>query len=92
MQSIVMKRRPVWVWLIVIFFFVGSFANLASFLGIISGAIELNESKRAYFDSLNTVDYAASVLLACLNLLAAVFLFRLRKEALYLFFCALVLK
>lgn len=91
MQFISMKRRPVWVWLIVIFFFLVSLATLASFLGIRSGAIEINESKRAYIDGLSTIDYAASLLLTCLNLLAAVLLFRLRKEALYLFVCALVL-
>ena len=65
--------------------------SLASFLAIKTGAIQFNESQRAYFDSLNSFDHAATILLACMNLLGAVFLILLRKEAAYLFLVALVL-
>lgn len=91
MQIISERKRPVWVWVIAIWFVVGAVVSLASYLAIRSGAIPIKASHQAYLDSLNFIDHAATILLTCMNVLGAIFLFLLRKEAVTLLLGALVL-
>ena len=88
MESPAPKKRTVWIWLIAIWFSMGAVFTLVSFFAVRSGAVPLSESQRAYFDSLGLVEHAAGIVIASANLLGAAFLVMLRKEAMYLFWCA----
>ena len=88
-ETVSIKKRNGWIWLIAIWFFVGASFSLASFIAIKTGALPINESQRLSFDSLGAFDHVASVLIAVANLLGAIFLLMLRKEAMFLFWGAL---
>lgn len=83
-------KRPGWVWAISIFFVVSAAWTLLSFYLIYSGAVPLNAAQEAYFDSLTGLDYFSMVVLAIVNISAAVSLFLLRKVAFYLFTYGLI--
>lgn len=78
-------KRPRWVWVISIFFFLSAGWTLLSFLLIHAGAVALNAAQVAYFDSLTAWDYASSLGIGLANLTGAITLFLLRKAAFYLF-------
>jgi len=80
-------RRPVWVWLISVYFFLSASWTLLSFYLIRIGAVPLTPPQRSYFESLNGADYLLTIIGALLTLSAAVSLFLLSKSAYYLF-CA----
>lgn len=83
------RERPVWVWLISIYFFLSAIWSLLSLYLILSGTIPLEPAQKAYFDRQTPVDYALIILAGLLNLAGAVTLFLLRKIARYLFLSAL---
>jgi|GraSoiStandDraft_46_1057282.scaffolds.fasta_scaffold294120_1 hypothetical protein len=51
----------------------------------------MNSAQQAYFASLTIFDHLATILLAFINIVAAVLLFRLRRTAVVLFAAALTL-
>ena len=85
------RKRPGWVWMILMFYLYSVVWTLLSFYRIRSGAIPLNPQQQAYFDGLNLFDYSMTVLLEVTNLAGAISLLLLRKVALYLFGSALVI-
>ena len=87
-------KRPAWVWVISVFYFISAGFTLLSFSVIGSGDAQLNSAQQAYFDSLTAVDYVVTITMGSANLLGAVLLFLLKKPAFYLFvgtFCAGIL-
>lgn len=88
MNSAPSGKRNFWIWLIVIWSFGSGIISLISFFAVQFGALPLNDAQRAYFDNLGLVDHLAGVLSAAFNLLGAIALFRLRRQAMYMFFSA----
>jgi hypothetical protein len=87
-------KRPAWVWVISVIYFVGAGYALLLFYVIGSGNVQLNSAQQAYFDSLTVMDHVAAIAIGSANMLGAVLLFLLRKPAFYLFvgtFCAGIL-
>jgi hypothetical protein len=84
-------KRPIWVWVISIFFFVSAGWTLLSFALIFSGIIPLDAAQKAYFDKLTAVDYAATLIIGACNFIGAIALFLLRRIAVPLFATALAL-
>jgi len=81
-------KRPAIVWSICIFYlFSAEWTLLSSFL-IYSRVIPLNEAQEAYFRSLTIFDYVTTVVIAASNLVGAVLLFRLKREAFHFFLAA----
>ena len=80
------KKRPRWVWVISIYFFLSASFVLFSFYLIGTGAITLDAA--IYFSSLTGLDWGLTILIGSANLLAAIALFLLRKVAFYLFAAA----
>ena len=85
------RRRPPWVWAISIFYFLSAGWITLSILIVRSGAIPMTDAQRQYFDSLSPFDYAYTIGLGGLNLVGAVFLLLLRRQAYPCFLCAFVL-
>lgn len=79
------KKRPRWVWVISIFYFLSAGWTLLSFYLISAGLVPLNAAQEAYFATLATVDYGVTILMGLAAFTGAVALFFLRKVALYLF-------
>lgn len=77
--------RPVWVWVICIFYLFGAISTAASLAFVYSGSASLSEQQRQYFASLSIVDHVLTLLVLGINTTAAVLLFRLRKLAATLF-------
>jgi hypothetical protein len=50
-------RRPVWVWLISVYFFLSASWTLLSFYLIRIGAVPLTPPQRSYLESLNGAGY-----------------------------------
>lgn len=84
-----MRKRPIWVWVISIFYFVSALWTLFSFYMIYSGALPLPPEQARYFASLTALDYFFTVATACLSIAAVIALFLLRKAAFYLFLAGL---
>jgi hypothetical protein len=85
------RKRPIWVWLLSLFFLLSAIWTLLSFFMIWSGAIPLEPAQKAYFDRLTPIDYALTIVVGLLNLSAAIALFLLRKIARDLFLASLAL-
>ena len=83
------RKRPIWIWLISLFFFVSAIWTLLSFYLIWSGAIPLEPAQRAYFDRLTLIDHALTIVVGLLNLSGAIALFLLRRIARNLFLSSL---
>jgi hypothetical protein len=83
------RKRPIWVWLLSLFFLLSAIWTLLSFYMIWSGAIPLGPTQQAYFDRLTPIDYALTIVIGLLNLSAAIALFLLRKIARDLFLASL---
>ncbi len=82
------KKRPGWVWVISIFFFLSAPLILLSFYLISTGAVPLDAAGEAYFSSLTGLVYGLTIFMGSANLLGATALFLLRKFAFYLFAAA----
>ncbi len=85
------RKRPVWVWVISILFFLSAASTLFSYYLIASGKIPLSPTEKAYLESLTSVDITISILIGLINLIGAVNLFLLRKQAFYFFLSAFIL-
>lgn len=84
-------KRPVWVWVITIFFLLSAVWTLLSFYLILSGSIPIDPAQKAYFDQLTPLDYLSTVGVGLINIAGAITLFMLLKIARILFLCSLVL-
>ncbi len=81
-------RRPALVWVISIFYFLSAGWVLLSFSLIYSGAIPLNEAQKAYFQSQTVFDHGSTIVIGASNLVGAILLFLLRKQAFHFFVAA----
>lgn len=77
--------RPVWVWIIFVFYIFSAGSTLASYFFLYSGAISIPEEQRQYLASLTVFDHAFTFLMGAVNIVTAVLFFRLRKISAYLF-------
>jgi hypothetical protein len=68
----VRHKRPIWIWLISLFFFLSAIWTLLSFYLIWSGSFPLEPAQKAYFARLTLIDYALSIIGGLLNMSAAV--------------------
>jgi hypothetical protein len=84
-------KRPIWVWLISLFYIVSAGWTLLSFALIWTGVIPLEAEQKAYFARLSAIDYAATIIIGASNFIGAIMLFLLRKAAVGLFLTALIL-
>jgi hypothetical protein len=83
------KKRPVWVWLISVFYAL-SFLVLVRLIALIaSGAVPASAQLSKYLASLGTFGFFLGILQPLISLAAAATLFMLRKEATYLFWLLL---
>jgi len=85
------QKRPIWVWLISIFFFVSAGRTLLSFFLIFSGIIPIDALPKAYFERLTAIDYAATIIIEASSFIGAIALFLLRRFAVAVFATALAL-
>lgn len=84
-------KRPVWVWVITIFFVVQVGVMIRSFVLILSGAVGITPAAQAYIAGLGPLSYIMMAGLGLLNLTAAVLLFLLKRAAVPLFATSFVL-
>ena len=78
-------KRPAFVWVISIFYFISTGWTLLSFSLILSGAFPLNEAQREYFQAQTVFDYGSTTLIGLGNLTGAVLLLSLKRYAFHLF-------
>jgi hypothetical protein len=84
-------ERPVWVWVIFIFYLLSALSLMLSFAIIFSGRLPMSETTRQYFANINALEYLLTFVITVTNVVAAVQLFRLRRVSQYLFPAALFL-
>jgi hypothetical protein len=84
-------KRPVLVWVIVLFYLAATLSTFTGLFFIYSGRLVMNSAQQAYFAHLTIFDHLATVFLVSINLVAAIMLFRLRRTAVALFAAALAL-
>ncbi len=84
-ESTATRKRPVWVWVISIFYFVSFVYTLLSFYLVFSRLIPVTPEVKAYFESLTMFDWALTVIQGVVTISAAVALFFMRKMAYHLF-------
>jgi len=83
--------RPLLVWLIAGLYVFVTVSTLFGLFMIYSGRVPLDDAERAYFASRTIFDNVVTVIAGAINLVAVVFLFRLRKTAVPLFVVGLAL-
>jgi hypothetical protein len=91
MTTSAQSKRPKWVWIIVVGYFVSLFVTLMSLYLIHKGAIPLSDDDKSYYENLGLLDHLVTAIVTVTNGAGALYLFRLRKEALVCFSNALVL-
>jgi len=94
MEVMEKKNRPIWVWVISIFYFLSAGYTLLSFFLIYAEVIHLEPAMKTYFDNLSIFDHALAIILGAANLIGAITLLLLRKQAFYIFsgiFCVNIL-
>ena len=84
------RARPVWVWLICIFYFLTAGLSLLVFAIVFSGA-SMSAEQAAYFASMTLVEKTFSASVAVASLAGAVALFLRRRIAVIFFVSALAL-
>lgn len=84
----VSKNRPKLVWIISIFYILSAGWTILSFALIYSGSIPINEVQKAYFESQNIFDIILTLAMGSLNILGAILLFLLRRQAFHCFLTA----
>jgi hypothetical protein len=88
---VTLQKRPIAVWLIFLFYIFAFCWTLLGFILIYAGLVPLTEAQKTYFAHLSFFDHASTVILAAINIAAAILLFRLRRTAVPLFAAAFVL-
>lgn len=84
-------KRPKWVWIIVVWYFVSLLVTLVSLYLIYKGAVPLSDDDKSYYKNLGLLDHLVTAIVTVTNGAGALYLFRLRKEALVCFSNALLL-
>jgi len=87
----VSSGRPGWVWVIFIFYAFSFISTVVSYGLLLSGKISIPTDKQQYLNGLTSVDYAVSLLMVVINVVAALLLFRLKKISLHFFMLALLI-
>jgi hypothetical protein len=82
------QKRPIFVWIISIFYILSVGFTLLSFILMYGGVIPINDAQQSYFSSLSLLDIAPSIIAGFLNLLGAVLLFLLKRYAFHAFLSA----
>ncbi|GEM_PF-1327876 len=85
------RKRPILVWLIFIFMILGSGFTTLSIISVSTGMIPLEGEMKTYFEQLSTLDYLLTVTMGILNVIGAVYLFRLKTLSCYLLSIALII-
>ena len=85
------RRRPKWVWTICIFQAIACAFTTLSMVMVLRGVLPLADGQRQYFASLGFVDYVLAFSMAGLNLVGAVMLFMLRRQAFALMLTAFII-
>jgi hypothetical protein len=85
------SRRPVWIWVISVFYLLSAGYTLLSFAWIHSGAVKLNAAQEAYFASLTSVDWFFTLSIGVIGIAGAISLFLLRRLSVTLFSISLAL-
>lgn len=83
--------RPMLVWVITAFSFLGALFSVFGYYVTFSGEFDLPERLQAQIELLTPIDHARLALSVALKVVAAALLFRMRKRAAHLFTLALVL-
>jgi hypothetical protein len=83
------RNRPVLVWIITIWFIIGSGSAAIMLLAGMGGASPGNEEKKLFFSSMTFIDQLLMLVSAVANLAGSILLFRLKKMALPMFTTAL---
>src|SRR2546428_13470013 len=84
-------KRPKLVWLVFLFYLFSVSYTALSFYLVLSGSISVAPEQATYLRNLSAFDWTITVLTTTLNLVAAVSLFLLRKNAFSLFASSLAL-
>lgn len=85
------RRRPIWVWVITVFYLLSAGFTLLSFVWINIGAAKLDAAQEAYFASLTSVDWFFTLSIGVVTIAGAISLFQLRRLAVTLFSISLAL-
>ena len=83
-----LRKRPKLAWVISIYYILSAGITILSFVLISTGAIQINEITKAYYDSQNIFDHTLTITIGFLNILGATFLFLLRRYAYHCFLTA----
>ncbi len=79
------RRRPGWIWVILIFYLVSAGWTLLSFYLILSQTIKITPAQEAYFRSLSSFNIDVTLVIGLGNIAGAIALFLLRRIAFYFF-------
>lgn len=79
------KNRPVGVWGICGFYLISLIMGSISMFAVFTGALSMTEEMQAQMDGFSKVDYILSSFMMLANFVFLILLFRLRKEALYVY-------
>jgi hypothetical protein len=85
------RHRPVWVWVISVFYLLSAGYTFLSFALLFSGQAKPDAAQVAYFASLTRVDWFLTLSIGLLSIAGAIFLFLLRRQAVILFSISLAL-
>lgn len=93
MKGRISQKRPILVWVIVVFYGLSSAWTLLSFALLVLGRVKVNafSPEFTYLSSLTPVDYALTILLGVLGVIGVIVLFQLKSTALPIFLVALAL-
>ena len=86
------KKRPVWVWVISIYYALSSVSTVVSGYLIFSGLIPITPEVKGYIGRLSAFDYGLAIVQILISLSAIVALFLLRRPATYLFWSYLAVE
>jgi hypothetical protein len=86
------SKRPVWVWIITIYFLFGLIFGIGSFFLVSNGVItNVPQRTKDLITDLNILDWSIMALLACINIFACYCLFMLKKSSSKYFLYSLIL-
>jgi hypothetical protein len=83
-------RRPVWVWVIIVFYTFTIVVSLPSLIAATTGALQMSGPAAAHYQSMGASGYLRLGLSLTLMVLVVVSLFRMRRSALYFAIAAIL--
>lgn len=90
-EAIKIFKRPIAIWVILIWYLFISLSTPLSLLAIYAGLLPISPNKIAYLNSLSWVDHVFSTVIVALNVSGAITLFMLKKISAYLLSAALAI-